>query len=199
MTGLEKIIDRILEDAKAEAETIREKAEEEAGAVLRGADESLERLKKEAEEKEELEKKSLRARAESSAALKKRQMILEAKQDMIREQIERAYKSLLNMEEAEYFDLMETMIRRFSLPKEGEICFSEIDLKRLPTGFEERIEKAAEEKGGRLKIRKEPAAVDGGFLLIYGGVEENCSFAALFAAKKDEFSDRIHGLLFGKE
>lgn len=36
MTGLEKITDRILAEARAQADEIREKAEEEAGAVLPG-------------------------------------------------------------------------------------------------------------------------------------------------------------------
>ena len=41
MTGLEKITDRILAEARAQAGEIREKAEEEAGAVLRETEERL--------------------------------------------------------------------------------------------------------------------------------------------------------------
>lgn len=199
MTGLEKITDRILAEARAQADEIREKAEEEAGAVLRETEERLSRLREEAKEREALVKKELETRARSSASLKKRQLILAAKQDMIREQIEKAHQTLLAMEPEEYFSLIEQMVRRFALPKEGEICFSQRDLKRLPDRFEKRLEQAAAERGGSLKIGREPASLDGGFLLDYDGIEENCSFQALLAAKRDECSDQIQKLLFEKE
>ena len=103
MTGLEKITDRILAEARAQAGEIREKAEEEAGAVLRETEERLSRLREEAKEREALVKKELETRARSSASLKKRQLILAAKQDMIREQIEKAHQTLLAMEPEDIF------------------------------------------------------------------------------------------------
>lgn len=200
MTGLEKITDRILAEARAQADEIREKAEEEAGAVLRETEERLSRLREEAKEREALVKKELETRARSSASLKKRQLILAAKQDMIREQIEKAHQTLLAMEPEEYFSLIEQMVRRFALPKEGEICFSQRDLKRLPDQFEKLPGTGRPaERGGSLKIGREPASLDGGFLLDYDGIEENCSFQALLAAKRDECSDQIQKLLFEKE
>lgn len=199
MTGLEKIIDRIIGDAESEAEEIRKKAREEAAGVLREGKESLEGLKKEAAGREEDRRRSLEARAESAAALKKRQALLAAKQDIINGLIDRAHKNLLEMDEEKYFSLLEAMAKRFSLPRDGEIHVSERDLKRLPKGFEERIRKAAEGNGGSLRLSSQPAAVDGGFVLSYGGVEENCSFEALFSARRDELSDRVSGLLFSGE
>ena len=154
MTGLEKITDRILAEARAQTDEIREKAEEEAGAVLRETEERLSRLREEAKEREALVKKELETRARSSASLKKRQLILAAKQDMIREQIEKAHQTLLAMEPEEYFSLIEQMVRRFALPKEGEICFSQRDLKRLPDQFEKRLEQAAAERGGKPENRQ---------------------------------------------
>lgn len=199
MTGLEKITDRILAEARAQADEIRGQAEGEAGAVLREAEESLLRLREEAKEREALVKKELEARARSSASLKKRQLILAAKQDMIREQLEKAHQSLLEMGAEEYFSFIEQMVRQSALPKEGEIRFSERDLKRLPDGFDKRLNQAAAERGGSLKIGSEPAHVDGGFLLDYGGIEENCSFQALLTARRDECSDQIQKLLFETE
>ena len=111
MTGLEKITDRILAEARAQSDEIREKAEEEAGAVLRETEERLSRLREEAKEREALVKKELETRARSSASLKKRQLILAAKQDMIREQIEKAHQTLLEMEPEEYFSLIADCLR----------------------------------------------------------------------------------------
>ena len=38
--------------------------------------------------------------------------------------------------------------------------------------------------------------MEGGFVLVYGGVEQNCSFAALFDAARDSLQDKLHALLF---
>ena len=40
--------------------------------------------------------------------------------------------------------------------------------------------------------------MSGGFILVYGGIEENCTIRALFDAERDELSDKVHGLLFGQ-
>ena len=45
----------------------------------------------------------------------------------------------------------------------------------------------------------QPLAVrtlDGGFILIYGGIEENCTIRALFDARRETLQDQVHGLLF---
>lgn len=173
-------------------------AEAEAEEILRETRDSLEKMREEADESLQLEQKNRRARAESSAALKKRQMLLAAKQEMISGLIEKARETLLNMEDREYFALIEKMAECFLLSGEGEICFSEKDLGRLPKDFEDTLQKAAGKKGGTIKLSQHPVSISGGFVLVYGGVEENCSFEALFAARRDELSDKVSGLLFGK-
>ena len=39
--------------------------------------------------------------------------------------------------------------------------------------------------------------MDGGFLLVYGGIEENCTIRAVFDSKREELSDHVNRLLFG--
>ena len=38
--------------------------------------------------------------------------------------------------------------------------------------------------------------MDGGFILVYGGVEENCTIRAMFDANRDHLSDKVHEVLF---
>ena len=78
---------------------------------------------------------------------------------------------------------------------DGEIRLSSEDLKRLPADFEEKAAAIAKEKGGSLRLSKEPAAIKDGFLLVYGYIEENCSLDAVFAAEKDSLTDLIHSML----
>ena len=55
---------------------------------------------------------------------------------------------------------------------------------------------AAEAKGGKLVLKKEPKAIPDGFVLVYGGVEENCTLKALFDVKKDQLQDKVNEILF---
>ena len=193
MTGLDKIISQILEDAGKEAQEISEKAKSEAEAVLAEAEEGCKKI---AAEKLAGEATSYMERIKSSAELKKRQAVLLAKQQVITDMLEQAYEALLKKEGEEYFALIGKMLDKYVLPKTGEIYFSEKDLDRMPQGFEAVIEKAAVSKGGSLTLVKEPKNIDGGFILVYGGIEENCSFRALLAARRDELSDKVHAMLF---
>ena len=79
---------------------------------------------------------------------------------------------------------------------DGEIFFSPADLAKLPEGFADRIEETAKGRGGSLKISKEGRNIENGFILAYGGIEENCTLRAMFDAKRDELSDKVHRILF---
>ena len=70
------------------------------------------------------------------------------------------------------------------------------DLERMPAGFREEIKSLAQQKGGVLEISGETRNIDGGFILIYGGIEENCSIDAMFAEKRDELLDQVRKILF---
>ena len=67
----------------------------------------------------------------------------------------------------------------------------------MPAGFAEKIKSIAASKGGNLKVSEKPEKMDGGFLLVYGGIEENCTIRAVFDSKREELSDQVNRLLFG--
>lgn len=196
MAGLEKIMSQILEEANGEASEIINKAQEEANAILAKADAECKKMEDESVEKEKARQLAHEERLKSSAQLKKRQAVLLAKQQIISDMLERAYEALLRQDIESYFVLIKKMLEKFTLAKAGQIYFSDRDLKRMPSGFEAEIEKIASEKDGSLTLVKEAKAIDGGFILVYGGIEENCSFKALLNEKKEELADKVQRLLF---
>lgn len=196
MAGLEKIMSQILEEANGEASEIINKAQEEANAILAKADAECKKMEDESVEKEKARQLAHEERLKSSAQLKKRQVVLLAKQQIISDMLERAYEALLQQDIESYFVLIKKMLEKFTLAKAGQIYFSDRDLKRMPSGFEAEIEKIASEKDGSLTLVKEAKAIDGGFILVYGGIEENCSFKALLNEKKEELADKVQRLLF---
>ena len=69
------------------------------------------------------------------------------------------------------------------MAKEGEIVFSQKDKNRLPSGFEAKIKDALNGKpGAQLTISNNTRNIKSGFVLVYGDIEENCSFQILSAA-----------------
>ena len=44
-------------------------------------------------------------------------------------------------------------------------------------------------------MAKQPRPIDGGFILVYGGVEENCSIEALFYAEQERLQDKVQAFL----
>lgn len=196
MTGLEKMKSQILDEANRSAGEILEQAKKEADAVMAEARKNAEAECQRISEKSEADAESLKGRAESSCDLQKRKAVLKAKQEVISEILKRAYKKMLASDTETYFDIIRKMLNKYVLPEEGEICFSSDDKKRMPDGFEKEIAAIAAAKGGKLTVSKEKRNIQGGFVLIYGGIEENCTFKAMFDSRRGELSDKVHALLF---
>lgn len=196
MTGLEKITDQIQEEAKASAAQRLEAAQKEADAVLAEAKDACAAMEAEAAEKNAAMKVNYEGRVKSSAEQQRRTALLRAKQEIIADVIEEAYVTLKKKDVQSYFLTMEKILKTYALAEDGEIYFSAEDLARMPGDFEKKITAAAKEKGGSLVLKKEPKAIADGFVLVYGGVEENCTLKALFDAKKDELQDKVNAILF---
>lgn len=196
MNGLDKIIAQILDDAKQESLAIKEQAEKEAEEIRLTAAEKVKKLEEEQKSAAAAREKSYEERLRSSADLKKRQTVLAKKQVIIGEMLRAAHEELLAKPDEEYFAWMEQLLSRYVTEQAGEIYFSKRDLERMPVEFPTIIQKAAEEKGGNLVLKNEAKDIDGGFVLVYGGVEENCSVGALFESLRDELADKVHKMLF---
>ena len=196
MTGLEKMKSQILDEANRSAGEILKQTKKEADAVMAEARKNAEAECQRISEKSEADAESLKGRAESSCDLQKRKAVLKAKQEVISEILKRAYKKMLASDTETYFDIIRKMLNKYVLPEEGEICFSSDDKKRMPDGFEKEIAAIAAAKGGKLIVSKEERNIQGGFVLIYGGIEENCTFKAMFDSRRGELSDKVHALLF---
>lgn len=196
MAGLDKIINQILEEANNSAESKLQAAREEAEAVLAKAREEAAKETEKIAARAAVDVKSLEDRMKSSADLSRRTAILQTKQEMIAGVLAKAYEAFCNKTDAEYFETIKGMLKKFALAEEGEIIFSKKDLERMPAGFEGEIQSIAEEKGGKLTLSKESRQMEGGFVLVYGGIEENCTFKALFDSQKDELQDKVQKVLF---
>ena len=196
MAGLDKMKSQILNEARAAADEKTATANAEAEEIISQAKAEAEKRRNGISQKSAAEVANYKERIASSIDLQHRTKILGAKQEMIAAVLDKAYETVTNLNDKEYFDMILKLLDRYALPQEGEIFFSAADLKRMPTGFEQDAQKSAKANGGSLKVSRRGRNIENGFVLVYGGIEENCTLRAIFDAKRDELSDKVHRMLF---
>lgn len=193
MTGLDKIIGQIKGESDAAAAKVLEQAKAEADKIHSEAIADAKRECAKIEHDSVAAVADRLARARSAADLQKRKTILAKKQSLIGEVIEKAKQSLGILEDAQYFEFLLKLAVQSAWDKNGEILFSQKDISRLPADFADKLRNAL---GDKLVISKETRNIDGGFVLVYGGVEENCSLTALFDSAHERLQDKVQELLF---
>lgn len=194
MTGLERILeniasdakqqaDEIIEAAKAEAKRIIDEASTEAGAECAGI---VEATRQEAE--------LLGKIAKSGAELNGRKLMLKTRRGLIDEIMAEAIAKLKKLPADEYFAVLARLAAKYAEKGEGEMILSAADKARIPAGFIDSVNSSL--GGGKLKIADDTAETDGGFILRYGGIEENCTFDAIAEQERERLSDELDALLF---
>lgn len=196
MAGVDSIIKEILDEAEANAASIRQKASDEAKAAMADASASCAVEAKTLRENAARQADAYAERITSRIGMLRRESVLRTKQALIEETIEAAYEKLKNADDASYFAMIETLAERELQGEDGVIIFGENDLKRLPKGFADRLAEAAKKKGGTVTLSKEAGDIENGFILRYGGIDENCTLKALFSQKKEQLQDTVMSILW---
>ena len=194
MTGLDKIISQIkLESDQAVSAKLSE-ANKKAEAIIEEAKAQINEECVDIESAGRQKAEDSLSRALSAAALYKKKTLLGEKQRIISETFDKAEERLNNLGDAEYFEFIKKIAVKNALPKEGVLLLSDKDIKRLPVGFEAKLNSML--KDGSLKVSGESANIGYGFVLSYGGIEENCTFRALIDSERETLADKVQGLLF---
>ena len=196
MTGLEKITSEIKADADKSVAAIIDKANAEASGILAGAEKEAAEAVAKINHDVSVRLSASKSTAESAAALRKRRLILEEKQKLIGEVIEEAKNLIYALPDDVYFEKILKLAEKNVNTAEGTIIFNAKDLSRLPADFETKLNVVAVAKGGKLTVSKETRPIDGGFVLLYEGIDQNCSITSLFETHIESVQDKIQKLLF---
>ena len=196
MSGLEKIIGQIDAQAKADAAELLRCAQADAEELRSQAQDSCQAELAQIQERSTRDIAACRARAASALEQQRRMALLQTTQEIIGQMLQSALHTLQAEPADAYFTAVEKLVGRFARPQAGQIVFSQQDLDRMPENFAARLNAIAQEKGGALTLAPAGRVVGGGFILVYGGIEENCTFPALFEARKEELQDLVHKQLF---
>ena len=188
MTGIEKIIETIGQDSAARCEEILAAARNQAEAIRAEAVEKAARAAEAALAEAQQKAKSGAVAADARTAQTEKRILLRMKNEVIRQVIASALARLKALPEAEYFDTLARLAAQYAQEGQGEMRLSQKDLDRLPTDFAGKL--------ANITIAPQPAGIADGFLLVYGDVEQNCTFDALSSARLDDIKDALHAHLF---
>ena len=208
MAQLSRLTDYIDQQAKAQADAIIEKANQDYSG-------EMERVKQQAQQECDriLEQARVQAEgiirvAQSAVMQKNAQNILSVKIDAIEQTIQKAQQRIAQMEDEQYSILLETLLDRYAESSEqgegfftklikkldpesnGVILFNEKDKTRISDHLKSKI------ASYHLTISENSAPIGGGFVLQYGNIEENCSIEALIRDKREKLTDEISRKLF---
>ena len=198
MTGIEKIVSRILEEANSLAQKTIDEANAKARAITDEARTEADKTANAIDERSKVDVANQKERIVSAADTQAKKALLEAKQELITQAIEKAYQEFLNQGDASYFDAIIKLVEQYAEPDKGEIYFNAKDKARINPQVEGRIKDAAKNAKGELTFASESRDIEGGFVLVYGGVEINCSIRAIFDAKQSELQDLVQKNLFAQ-
>ena len=195
MTGTERIVARIQDEARAKAAEALRAADEEAERIeaegRSAADAEFARLCREAEAQSELAQTRLRSAAESA----QRRKILAAKQELVDAAFARAGELLHALAGGEKIELLATLAARAGADG-GELIFNAHD--RAECGAE--VTAAANRMRGRgaapLTLSAETREISGGVIAVSGRIETNCSFEALLHWRRDSLAGEVARILF---
>lgn len=198
MTGVEKIKERILEEARSQAETNIERAKEQADAIIETAQKDADSRKNKILEKARQDAVELKKRLRSVAELEARKKKLQAKQEIIEEAFNAAIEKLSALSDEEYKKIITQMIISSVETGTEEIILSPKDKKKLSPDFIQKINKelASKKIKGNLTLSKETRDIKGGFILKSGDIETNNSFEALIRMKREEIEPDVVKALF---
>ena len=220
MTGLEKVTGKIIADAEADAREILERADAECAAIRERYRQRLEAELEDLREASDRECQSLIVRARSSAAMAKRNTVLEARAAILNEAYADAEKQVRSLNGEQYLDLLCKMLRSAlknqlegeadSLRLYGEdispAAYEVLLSSRDHTNYGEKLMNAFRAGLGaklpaatlaKLRLAAETAPIDGGLILRAGAVEINFSLAMLMAETRRETETRVSRILFG--
>ena len=177
------IIDKIIFDAKADAEAVINKAKAEADKIIDDANKKAQKQLNEYKAQAEIDAATVHSKEISAADLQARQSLLKLKQDYIEQCVKSAKEKLENMPFEEYEKTVLLMLSADKNSKDYEVIVSD-----------EKLKQSLKDAG--YKVSDEKRKISRGFILKNGDIEYNYVFDSIMTIEKEEIEQTASSVLF---
>jgi len=198
MNGIDKLTQRLMEDAEQEIAAVRAEAEAACAEITKAYDQQAQdrfwQLAAAGKQAAELRSACM----SDAAALEARKRILACKQEMVAQAFAEAGAQILNLPEEKYVLLLANLAANAARTGEEQLLFSPKDRgrygKRVTLAANEALERTG--KPAALTMGEESREITGGVIVTDGRIDVNCSVEALIAACRRELTPTVAQILF---
>jgi V/A-type H+-transporting ATPase subunit E len=196
--SVDKIKEKILSDAREQAQKIEAQAAEKIRQIERERDERVKAIEKAAMEEGTRRAEDRNRKDIATAELELRKGILAEKQKLIQDVFDDAFDHQIKMKGEKYRDFLSDLLMKTVETGQEEVIFSKDDAHHIGQSFIDQVNQRLKKEGqkGELRLVEEERQMQGGFILRQGKREVNCSLAALFGNRREEWEPRVAEILF---
>ena len=222
MNGISKITDKILGEAKVDAQEILKGADAEAEKILASYRLRAEELRKKADAEAERSAAAIVTRAKSTAAMEERNILLSSRVETVDRAFDKAREELRALPEEKYLDFLSSLLlsllrslresEKKRMEEDGEeeispatyeIALSEQDLSLYGKRFMDHVRhrvigSSYAELFDRVRLSASPAPIDGGLMRLWGNVAINASLSTLIEQTRNRLEGHVNQVLFRK-
>ena len=185
----QSIIDKIISDAKAEAESITLSAEEKAVGIIEKANAQAEQIRKETEESVRAQTQSIKEKKEAAARLDCAKVLLAEKRKVLDCVYKMALDELLALDKESAVQLASTLLEKYA--ENGDILYFADNYKYADAVA---LLPVIQEK--KLTVSKDRLHLDGGMRLVGKTSDKDLSYGAILQADKERYQAEIAKKLF---
>ena len=183
MSNLDNLVAEILQQAKKEANRILTKAKAENLEFTEKENKKIQREVDILEQKSKEEAISLKERILSNANLKSRDMILQAKEELVDRVLEKALERLKNIDKNSYLEFVENVLKSLKISKNAEIILT----RKMKEEFGDEI----------LGYKVSDDVVESGCSIKDGNLVYNNEFSNFLEFNKEDLEKEILKKIFG--
>jgi len=192
----QQVIEKILADAKAEAEKIAQQAKEKQAAEQAKLGEQLAEYRKQTEALTEKAAKDEKSHLLAAARMEIAKEYLAEKRKILDEVFEQAREQLRNLPDAEYRNLM-TQLMLEAVETGDEEVIVDGQEGRIDTSFIDQVnDKLTPGRKGNLRLAEQRQDLAGGFILRRGKIKTNVSLRVLLDQTRKELEIELAKELF---
>lgn len=192
----EKVTDKIMADAKAEADKIKGEAREKQNAEQAKLDEQLAEYQKQTETLAHKAGEDEKSHGLSAARMDIAKQLLAEKRNILDQVFAEAHERLRKLSEEDYRRLMTNLMRQAVETGEEEVIIDKNE-SRIDQSFIDGVnQQLASDNKGNLKLASQREDLGGGFVLRRGKIRNNASFAVLLDQARKELEIELAKELF---
>ncbi len=198
MNGIDKIINRIIDEAKSESSKILSDAKKEADEMLKSFKEVAKLEAEEIINQGKAQSAAKVERLEGSAELDNKRVVLQTKQNLIDQAFSRARGLIQQLPSNEYVSFLTDLAASALVDGNEQIVLNSNDLDLHSKEVLEGVNRRARELGlpANITLSQKVGKFDGGLIVERGKVETNCTVDALLRNLRDKMSAEVADKLF---